>query len=96
MKWVAETDAGTVLLVVLAASLAVGFAVGRWAAALLPPLAALVYYVGLWKEAWGGGVGDFWWLFMLVFAAAGAFAAAMGVTVRRVTTSRFAGRPERA
>jgi hypothetical protein len=96
MNWFAEADATTALLAVVVLAAALGFLVNHWAAVLAPPVALVTYYLGLWQNAWGNGVGDFWWALMIILAALGSAASALGIGVRRLASARTGSRPSEA
>jgi hypothetical protein len=77
-----------ILVVILAASVVVGFGVGRpWV--VLAPIAVIgAFYTGLNAGWWGNGVGDGWQVLMAGVMAVGFLAAAVGVGARALLTRR--------
>lgn len=94
VNWFAEADFTTALLVVVVLAAVLGLVVNHWAAVLVPPIALVTYYLGLWQGAWGGGVGDFWWALMIIFAAFGGVASALGIGARRLASARLSSPSE--
>jgi hypothetical protein len=77
-----------VLVVILAASALIGFAIGRLWAVFVPIPVIGAFYAGLNAGWWGSGVGDGWQLAMAGVMAVGVLAAAVGVGARALLARR--------
>jgi len=71
------------IVVIAAASVAIGFAVGRWAIPVVLSAGWLLYVLGRKEEWWGSGVGDGWQVALVVGALLAAVAGGAGVFARR-------------
>jgi hypothetical protein len=71
------------LIIVGAASIAIGFLIGRWAIVVILAAAWPLYFLGLNKDWWGHGVGDGWQAILVWGTVAATVAGAAGVLARR-------------
>ncbi len=72
-----------VLIIVIAtASIAIGFAIGRWTIPIVLAAVWLMYVFGRKLEWWGSGVGDGWQVALVVGTVLAAVAGAVGVFAR--------------
>lgn len=77
---------GIVLYAALAAL--VGLVAGRWWAVGVPPSVGAVWVLGVSRDVWGAGLGDYWELAFAVVVTASTVATIIGVLMRKAWSRR--------